>query len=51
MEPYKDWNLDQFGDGVELTTRAQKRKIMDEHCLEPAKPRSHHGKKLFFDMG
>ncbi len=50
IEPYMDFNLADHDDAVTITTRAQRRKIMDKHNLEPAKPRSHHGKKLFFDM-
>ena len=50
MEPYLDWQLDPHGPGIEVTTRSQKRKIMDKHDLEPSKPRSHPGQKLFFDM-
>ncbi len=50
IEPYTDWNLDKHGDGVEITTRRQRMKIMDKHDLEPYKPRFHHGQKVFFDL-
>ena len=53
MEPYSDWQLDAFGDGIEITTRAQRRKVMAEHALEyvePSKMKQPVGKRLYFDQ-
>jgi hypothetical protein len=54
LEPYNDWQLDPYShEGPEITTRAQRRKIMAKHSLEyvePSKLKQPAGKRLYFDM-
>lgn len=53
LEPYTDWQLDNYGDGVKITSRAQRRKIMAEQNLEYVEPKKlsqPRGRTLFFDM-
>lgn len=54
LEPYNDWQLDPYShEGPEITTRAQRRKIMAQHNLEyvePSKLKQPAGKRLYFDM-
>lgn len=52
LEPYKDWQLDNFGDGIEITSRAQRRKIMSQHGLDYHKNRAGDAPgRIHFDMG
>jgi len=51
MEPYIDDNLTDSPEGVEITTRAQRRKIMDENKFEYRKKAPRLGDTLFIDMG
>jgi hypothetical protein len=50
LEPYVDWNLTDAPEGIEITTRAQRRKIMEENKFEyrPKAPRL--GQTLYFDQ-
>ena len=50
IEPYLDWNLDPYGDGVPVTTRAGRRRVMAEHELDYAKPKNNHERRLYIDM-
>lgn len=50
MEPYMDDNLTSDEGGMEITTRAQRRKIMDENKFEYRKKQPKPGARLFFDM-
>ena len=51
IEPYVDWQLDPYDDGVEITTRAQRRKIMAQHDLDYIEPKQQPaGRRLYFDM-
>jgi hypothetical protein len=54
LMPYNDWQLDPYDyEGPEITTRAQRRKIMAKHGLDyvdPAKLTQPAGKRLYFDM-
>lgn len=51
LEPYWDENLISEPGGIEITTRAQRRKIMDENNMEYRKKAKLPGSSLFFDMG
>lgn len=50
LEPYYDWNLSEDPQGVEITTRAQRRKIMEENHFEYRPKLKAPGQTLYFDM-
>ena len=50
LEPYEDENLTSEPGGIEITTRAQRRKIMEENKFEYRKKATAPGARLYFDM-
>jgi hypothetical protein len=50
LEPYSDWNLTSEPGGIEITTRAQRRKIMDENKFEYRKKSEKYGGTMYFDQ-
>jgi len=51
MEPYVDWNITPATEGVEFTTRGQRRKFMDQHDFEYNKKKERpYGEALYFDQ-
>jgi len=51
MEAYYDENLTSEPGGVEITTRGQRRKIMEENHFEYRKKTPHLGAVMYFDQG
>lgn len=51
LEPYIDENLTREPGGIEITTRAQRRKIMYESNMEYRPKTKMTGSTLFFDLG
>ena len=51
IEPYTDDNLSSEEGGVEITTRGQRRKIMDEEHFEYRKKAPRLGEVMYFDRG
>lgn len=49
LEPYVDWNITDAPEGIEIRTRGERRKLMDEAKLE-YRPKAKVG-GLFFDLG
>jgi hypothetical protein len=49
IEPYWDEHLTK--DGVYITSRAQRRKIMDQRGLVPHKNKYENAGRLYFDQG
>ena len=50
LEPYADENLTSEPGGVEITTRAQRRKLMYESNMEYRPKAKVTGQTLYFDM-
>ena len=48
MEPYDDWNITSEADSVLITTRSQRRKLMDKQGLDYRKKGHRLGQTMYF---
>ena len=50
LEPYDDWNITSEADSVKITTRSQRRKLMDKQGLDYRKKGHRLGQVMYFDQ-